>query len=240
MDLKYKNISGSVKDVDAKKRIITGYLSNFGNKDHDQDIIEKGAFTKSLKERKDQIYFLNQHRWHQPHGKFSVLTEDAKGLYFESTPMIEGVSYSDDAIKLYEAGIINEHSIGYSVVKGFFDNDQDAYILKELKLYEGSNVTRGANPLTPYLGSKSLDKKTIKDEIKKITKAFRNGTFTDETFGLLEIALNELNAKAFELGQLEYKKSLENIEHPSNDNEQIAKSRLNEQKQIINEFLKNY
>ena len=29
--LEYKDFTGSVKDVDIKNRVITGYLSNFGN-----------------------------------------------------------------------------------------------------------------------------------------------------------------------------------------------------------------
>jgi HK97 family phage prohead protease len=111
-----KSISAEVKDIDSKKRIVTGYLSNFGNKDYDNDIIEKGAFKKSITERKDQIYFLNQHNWSQPHGKFNVLIEDSKGLYFESEPLID-TTFSSDVLKMYEAGIMKEHSIGFSTVK---------------------------------------------------------------------------------------------------------------------------
>ena len=54
--LSYKSIVGEVKDVDTKKRVITGYLSGFDNKDYDGDIIVKGAFKKSIDERKNDIY----------------------------------------------------------------------------------------------------------------------------------------------------------------------------------------
>ena len=54
-----KEFGGLIKDVDTKKRIVTGYLSAFGNKDFDNDIISKGAITKTLTERKDNIYLLN-------------------------------------------------------------------------------------------------------------------------------------------------------------------------------------
>ena len=207
-----KSIVAEVKDIDFKSRVITGYLSNFGNKDYDNDIIEKGAFKKSISERKDQIYFLNQHQWSQPHGKFNVLTEDSKGLYFESTPLVEGVSYSDDVLKLYEAGIVKEHSIGFNVVKSDYNRKDGVRMIKEIKLYEGSNVTMGANPETPFTGFKTMTLSDVKNERKKILKAFRNGTFTDDTFGMLEIALIELEKQAFELGKLDYKNSLEVIE----------------------------
>ena len=61
--LSYKNLSGSVKDVDTKGRTVTGYLSKFGNVDNHNDIMQKGAFKQSLNERRDNIFFLNQHNF---------------------------------------------------------------------------------------------------------------------------------------------------------------------------------
>lgn len=195
--LEFKDVGGSIKDVDTKNRVVTGYLSKFGNKDFDGDIIEKGAFAKSVAERRDQIFFLNQHNWKQPHGKFSVLKEDSNGLYFESEPLID-TSYSSDAIKLYAAGIIKEHSIGFQTIK---DEMKGAdRIIKEVKLYEGSNVTLGANSQTPFTGFKS-SLKDVEDQTKLIYKAIRNGDFTDDTFNLLEYALKQLQKQAYELGK---------------------------------------
>lgn len=200
--ISYKSIlNGSVKDVDIKKRVVTGYLSSFDTKDYDNDIIVKGAYKKSIDERKSNIFFLNQHDWKQPHGKFNVLSEESKGLYFESTPFVDGVSYSEDTLKLYDAGIIKEHSIGFQVVKSDFDTKDNVRMIKEIKLYEGSNVTLGANANTPFTGMKSLTLNEVNDQYKLITKAFRNGTFTDETFTLLEIALKQLQMQSYELGK---------------------------------------
>ena len=193
--LEYKSTKGPIKDLDMKKRIVTGYLSAFGNKDKTDDIMVQGAFTKTLHERKEQIYFLNQHQWAQPHGKFNVLNEDQKGLYFESTPLVD-TTYSSDLLKLYEAGIINEHSIGYTTIKSSKDY-KGIRSLKEVKLYEGSNVTIGANSETPILGLKGM--KEANDRIKILMKAIRNGTFTNDTFTLLEIALKQIQAEAIEI-----------------------------------------
>lgn len=201
--LEYKSDFTPIKDVDVKKGIVTGYLSSFDNKDFHNDIIVQGAFTKTLNERKNQIYFLNQHNWAQPHGKFSVLREDSKGLYFESNPLID-TTYSQDTLKLYEAGILNEHSIGYKTILEEYDKKSNTRILKEIKLFEGSNVTMGANSSTPFLGFKQ-SLKDIEDKSTRIIKALKDGNFTDETFILLEIALKQLQTDAYELG----KKSLE-------------------------------
>lgn len=196
--LEYKSIRGEVKDLDPKRRIITGYLSAFGNEDDVGDIVIQGAFAKSIKERHAKIFFLNQHNWSQPHGKFSTLMEDAKGLYFESMPLPD-TSYSNDAFKLYQAGILNEHSIGYQVLQDDFDSE-GRRLLKEIKLYEGSNVTLGANAETPFTGFKTSIKE-INDQTKRILKAVRTGDFTDETMILLEVALKQLQKDAFELGK---------------------------------------
>ena len=231
--LKYKSIFGSVKDIDMKNKIVTGYLSSFDNKDYDNDIILRGAYKKSIAERKNDIYFLNQHDWKQPHGKFSVLEEREKGLYFESTPMID-TSYSMDALKLYQAGIVKEHSVGYQVMKEEYSKNDQANIIKEIKLYEGSNVTLGANNNTPFTGFKSYNLKQVNDQYKQILKAFRNETFTDETFGLLEIALKQLQAQMFELG----KKSLETTTADNVTDIEVNKPIIiSTEKQIINEFL---
>ncbi len=197
--LEYKSIFGEIKELDTKKRVVTGYLAAFGNKDAWDDIIQKGAFKKTIAENMKNIFFLNQHNWAQPHGKFNVLKEDTKGLYFESKPLID-TTYSSDLMKLYEAKIVKEHSIGYSTVVSEYNDDTKIRTLKEIKLYEGSNVTRGANPKTPFLGMKTRTIEEINEEAKNIIKAIREGTFTDDTFMLLEIALKQLQTDAYELG----------------------------------------
>lgn len=197
--VEFKN-GGLIKDMDLKNRVITGYLSNFGNKDHDGDIIAKGAFSRSLNARKNQIFFLNQHNWKEPHGKFAVLQEDEKGLYFESNPLPD-TTFSNDALKLYAAGIVEQHSIGFQIVKS--DGDWGDRTITEIKLYEGSNVTLGANPLTPFTGFKSNqpDKDYLKERKKVLYKAIRNGDFTDDTFILLEYELECIIKHSIELGK---------------------------------------
>lgn len=234
--LAYKNNTSSVKDVDVKKGIVTGYLSDFDTKDFDDDIIVKGAYKKSITERKQSIFFLNQHDWKQPHGKFDVLVEDSKGLYFESQPLIN-TTYSQDTLKLYEAGIIKEHSVGFITVKSDYDQNEKARIIKEIKLLEGSNVTLGANSNTPFTGFKSMTLEETNDQVNKIVKMLKNGTLTDETFSLLEVALKQLQKQAYDIG---FNKSLETKEPSKPDTPIIVdepkydiKSDLN----IINNFI---
>lgn len=192
--LELKN-NGTVKDVDAKSRIVSGYLSNFDNLDSDNDVIVRGSFAKSISERKDKIFYLLQHNWSKPLGKFNVLQEDEKGLYFEGE--IVNTSYGNDLIELYSSGIINEHSIGFNVIKSNLDS-KGIRTIKEVKLWEGSAVTLGANSSTPFLGFKS-ELKFLQDKQSKILKALKDGTFTDDTFVMLEYALKQLMSDAYKL-----------------------------------------
>jgi len=190
-----------IKDVDVKKRVITGYLAQFNNVDKGGDVIMPNAFNQSLRERKDDIYFLNQHDWTQPHHrKFAELYTDNYGLKFVSEPL-PNTSYSNDTLELIEKGIIDSNSIGYITEKAEYENDNR--MLYELKLYEGSTVTIAMNDGAIINGLKSLTYKDIKTKEAKILKAFRHGKFTDETFTLLELALKDLQTQSYELGKKE-------------------------------------
>lgn len=208
--LEYKNFTAEVKDIDMKSMTVTGYWSKFGNVDYDDDIIAMGAATKTIAERgpmgSNEIFFLNQHNWSQPHGKPTVLEAQEKGIYFESK--VAPTSYGKDALVLYAEGIVVQHSIGFSTVKADYDQKTGVRTIKEIKLYEGSNVTLGANPETPFTGFKSLTMAEINDQITKMMKLLKDGSLTDEGFGRLEIALKQFQLEAYNLG----KNSLESTE----------------------------
>ncbi len=224
-----EKFSGEIKDVDTKGRVVTGYLSSFDNKDSDGDIIVKGAFEKSIVERKSDIFFLNQHNWQQPLSKFNVLIEDSKGLYFESEPL-PNTSYANDVLELYDTGVLKEHSIGFYTVKGDYDRDTDIRYIKEVKLLEGSVVTMGANRNTPFTGFKATDKFSLEEMYRKhkkeLYKAISEGFFTPERKSLLEIAIRQLERQAQEL----FKKSL--LEPPKSTPEPME-----EETKAILEFL---
>lgn len=214
--------TGYIKDVDFKSKIVSGYLSAFDNIDSDNDIIEKGAFKKSITERFNDIYYLQQHDWSRPLGKFKKLEEDEKGLYFEGE--IIDTTFGIDQLKLYEAGIVKEHSIGFITMKS--DKRQGARIIKEVKLFEGSAVTLAANSSTPFLGFKSATLEA-KDLYKKIIKAHKDGSFTDETHGLFEIAIKQFEA------QIIKESTQESIEPPKG-------TQKNLEPQVLRDIFKNF
>jgi HK97 family phage prohead protease len=208
--LEYKNYNAEIKDMDSERMTVTGYFASFGNEDYDDDIIMPGAATKTIAERgpkgSNEIFFLNQHNYAQPHGKPMVLEAQEKGIYFESK--IAPTSYGRDAMILYAEGIVVQHSIGFSTIKSDYDQNTGMRMIKEIKLYEGSNVTLGANPNTPFTGFKSLTMGQINDQISKMIKLLKDGSLTDDGFGRLEIALKQFQLEAYNLG----KNSLEDAE----------------------------
>lgn len=208
-----KNISGEgiVKDVDTKSRIISGYYSSFDNMDSDRDVIRNGAFAKSIAERgpessQPRIMHLYQHKTEQPLGRPKILKEDEFGLYFET--YISKTRLGNDVLELYKDGVLNEHSIGFNVIKSRpYEEEagQKGTEILEVRLWEGSTVTFGANEMTPFLGFKDLDVKGTLDAIESLTKKLKNGTLSDDTFVLLEIELQKL------------KTSLISTQEPDND-----------------------
>jgi HK97 family phage prohead protease len=201
----YKNISqGIIEDVDDVKGIVTGYFSAFNNIDSDGDVIVSGAYKKTVAENgpqgRNRIMHLLQHNPLMPLGKPTELMEDAKGLRF--TSKITETSYGKDVIKLYAEGVFNEHSVGFEIIKA--DNKAGYREIREIKLWEGSTVTWGANPNTPIESMKSWDKPKSEEMLAKFCNILRNGDLTDEGMIQLEIGLKQLenHLKALESVQI--------------------------------------
>ena len=209
MKAKLYNIKQSleVKDIDSQSRKVAMYLARFDSIDSDQDLIRKGAFKKSLKERgiestsNRKIAFLRHHDWEKQIGKFVELYEDDQGLY--AVGQLGRSTDGEDALKDYEDGIIKEHSIGFQYVQSkmeFIEDKNGNYNeIKELILWEGSAVTFGSNPYTYVVGMKGQDKidqiEKINNELNVCIKALANGQGTDERLHNLEMKVKYLNSQ---------------------------------------------
>lgn len=199
-----KDISNGIMDVDTSTRRVKAVWSRMNNIDLDSDIIVPEAFTKTLAERgpsgKNLVWSLVDHQADMNNviGKPESLYVDGDML-IAITPIV-GTEKGTDMLKMYEAGLINQHSIGFSTMKSDWqDSSQKVRVIKELKLYEGSAVLWGANPETPTLSVKSQSKEDLNNRLEKLLKAFRGGKFTDETFALMEIQIKKIQADLLEL-----------------------------------------
>lgn len=127
----------------------SGYGSIFGNKDVYGDVVEVGAFQKSLalhKSRNSRPKMFWQHDMNQPIGSWTSYEEDERGLLLEGKLNME-VQKGREAYALLKAGDIDGLSIGYRVEREERDEKAGVLRLKELDLIEVSIVSLGANEL---------------------------------------------------------------------------------------------
>ena len=215
-----KTAQTSIKDIDLSKREVAIYLSTFDVIDSDNDMIKKGAFKNSIEQRgansgsNRKIAFLRHHDWQHQIGKFNKLQEDDKGLF--AVGQLGTSTKGEDALRDYADGIINEHSIGFQYISDKMKYIEDAtidgggyFLINEVKLWEGSAVTFGANEFTNVIDVvKSADDKLnvimkIADQIDLVGKALKHGTGSDERLYELEMKLKYLNARLVDIANIE-------------------------------------
>ena len=149
-----KTFKLQMKEFDESKGTFTGYASVFGNKDLQGDVVDMGAFKKTIDEGKGKVPILDQHNWDWEIGITTELSENSHGLWFkgqlylDEDPRKEVPRAREVYAKLlhrmkYEKplGI----SIGFDIVKDTID--EGIRHLKELRLWEISTVTFPANQL---------------------------------------------------------------------------------------------
>jgi len=184
--MEFKDCNLAIKDIDTKQGIVKGYFASFNTLDADNDIFVKGAFKKSIQENgvngTNRIKYLKQHDVNQPVGKLLSLTEDDNGLLFEA--QISKTQIGQDTLLMYEEGIYNEHSVGFSYIPDKMKSEQGKTYLLEVKLFEGSVVLWGANQYTPLVDLKS-EYETLAT-LQKLEKALKIGQLSDSSLKRFE------------------------------------------------------
>ena len=183
-----------LSDIDEKSGIVKGYGSIFGNKDSDNDIIEKGAYKKTLEENGKRVKYIYQHDITKPLGVMKELFEDEKGLAF--TAEIPKTQLGKDVLELMKFGVIEENSVGILPITKEYDEKKDIRYLKEVKLYEVSAVTLAANNEAKIDEVKSEKERleNIEKRYNRLIKLVKGGNISDEMGYLLEYELQCLKA----------------------------------------------
>lgn len=166
--------------LDAETGVVEAYVSVMGILDDDDppDMIPNGAFLKTINERgpagANRIRTLWQHDWTEVIGKPIQLAEHprdalpqkildkfptATGGLYAKTQFILDVQRGREAVALYRAGAMDEWSIGFDAVAAEWnkENDKSFRLLGEIRLWEYSPVTWGANPGTTTTSVKNSD-----------------------------------------------------------------------------------
>tara|TARA_S200002703_G_scaffold154916_1_gene158438 strand:- start:12986 stop:13645 length:660 start_codon:yes stop_codon:yes gene_type:complete len=149
-------------DADDKGEF-EGYAAIYGNVDLGNDMIEQGAFTKSIKKRGAKgVKMLFQHKTDMPIGVFDEIVEDQRGLRVKGRLAME-TQLGREVYSLMKMGAIDGLSIGFKVAqKGYeYDKDNRRRKLKEVDVMEISAVTFPMNPKARITGVKQ--EKTVRE-----------------------------------------------------------------------------
>ena len=120
---------------------VEGYASLFGEIDQARDMVMRGAFAATLRQRSVQrVPMLFQHDPAEPVGVRLELREDHRGLYARGR-LIPEVARGRELLSLLRAGAIDGLSIGFRTVKGRIDPRTRVRSLLAVDLWEISIVT---------------------------------------------------------------------------------------------------
>jgi HK97 family phage prohead protease len=125
----------------AEDGTVEGYASLFGAIDQARDMVLRGAFAQTLKQRPvRRVPMLFQHDPAEPVGVWLDLREDERGLYARGR-LIPEVARGRELISLIRNGAIDGLSIGFRTVKGRIDPKTRVRSLLAVDLWEISIVT---------------------------------------------------------------------------------------------------
>jgi len=172
--IEHKSFGFEVKVVDLEQGTFDGYASTFGVVDDGADVVEPGAFAKTIQERFSRIRVGYNHNFDDPIGKPIALTEHTRdqlpeslrarfpqavgGLYTKS--QISLTTRGRDVLTLLRDGVLNEMSFAYDPIKFDFDENpatkSQVRHLREVRLWEYGPVTWGMNEAAMITGAKSV------------------------------------------------------------------------------------
>lgn len=201
-----KGFREEVRD-EVKYAYVEGWGGVNGNIDAGYDVIEYGAYTKTLKDRNGRVPFLADHKAELASTLgVAVLKEENYGLLGEYEINLEteqGKQAYALAKQFKEHGLPMGLSIGYSVVKEDYENrmGKSVRVIKELKLYEVSMT------LFP------MNEKAVLTDVKSLLASYGENSYISvkAVQSLLQEAGQSTSDKAEEEAKDEQKEMLQNI-----------------------------
>jgi len=194
-----KTYSFKDMDIDMEGRTVCGYAATW-DLDQVDDIIHRGAFLKSIKERfpLGQIKLMSQHM--TLIGKPVEMYEDEKGLYVKA--YISKTTQGNDDLQLVKDKVLDKFSIGFSIPGGKYEiDDKGIRHIFEVKLMEFSLVTFPANEAAIITDLKE-DFDISLENAKAKEKANKENEDKDTELKLKEDEAKELKRKEYEVNEL--------------------------------------
>lgn len=140
MRIQTKELTLRLKQLD-ENGTFEGHAST-RTKDLGGDIIAPGAFKRTIDLNQGIFPILYFHDPRSPIGISDEVREDRHGLYTKGRLNLDK-QLARDVHSDMKMGIVNALSIGFQTVQADYDRKLDARVIKELKLFEYSLLTRG-------------------------------------------------------------------------------------------------
>lgn len=142
MNIKHMACALQVKTLSGDG-VFNGYASVFGAVDHQNEIVAKGAFTRTLANWRQQNRMpamLWMHDPTQPIGLWQAVREDTNGLMVDGRLALR-TQKGVEAYELLKMGALTGLSIGFRTVASRVDVGRKARVLTDVDLFEISLVT---------------------------------------------------------------------------------------------------
>lgn len=196
MENRYLNVPLDIKDI-GEDGTFKGYGSTFGGKpDSYGDVINEGAFTKTLKaggRNGNGIAMLWQHNSDEPIGVWTSLIEDNRGLAVEGQLEKES-EFGKRIYNLMKMKALKGLSIGYNAIKWEEDKETEIRYLNEISLWEISPVTFPANITATITRVKSIEQAR---DLRELESALReSGMSKGESLNIIQVCKSALRESA--------------------------------------------
>jgi HK97 family phage prohead protease len=161
-------------EEEGKIGMIEGYASTYGNTDLGGDVVEKGAFTQTLKHKNNTVPLLLDHGYKTSDiAGIAYLNDDEKGLYLKAEMPLDIPEVANAYKKtkfMIERGGKMGLSIGYDTIKAMPGEDGTRR-LKELALHEVSITPFPMNTDAQIMAAKARKNNAIaKPKPKNVTR----------------------------------------------------------------------
>jgi HK97 family phage prohead protease len=156
--MNFHDIGFEIKEVKSSGAFC-GYGSVYNVVDQGDDIVAPGAFADSLAElaaKNRMPAMLWQHNSSEPCGTYTMMKEDANGLYLEGKLALK-TQRGAEAYELLQMKAISGLSIGFMTRQDSFDQKTGIRTINKADLWEVSLVTFPCNDAARINSVKSID-----------------------------------------------------------------------------------
>jgi HK97 family phage prohead protease len=179
---------------EVKIGVIEGYASTYGNTDLGGDVVEKGAFTQTLKHKNNSVPLLLDHGYKTADiAGIAYLEDDEKGLYLKAEMPLDIPEVANAYKKtkfMIERGGKMGLSIGYDTIKALPSEDGTRR-LKELALHEVSITPFPMNTEAQIMAAKAR-KSAAQPKPKNVTRRKAVTLSQDDDFSSLVDEIKQL------------------------------------------------